>query len=114
MALNINNSLGDVKAHVRPVAQEIDERWDMYNIWGMGGSQDHLLGLALDFMLYSRDGSGIRTQAGNEIAAHFVKDADRLNVSYVIWRQRIWNPSRDPAGASWDNWRRMEDRGDPT
>lgn len=114
MALNINNSLGAVKEHVRPVAEEIDERWDMYNIWGFGGSQDHLLGLALDFMLYTRDGSSIRTQSGNEIAAWFVTHSDRLNVSYVIWRQRIWNPSRDPAGASWDNWRRMEDRGSPT
>lgn len=114
MALNINNSLGDVKPHVRPVAEEIDERWDMYNIWGTGGTQDHTLGLALDFMLYTRDGSSIRTQAGNEIAAWFVTHADRLNVSYVIWRQRIWNPSRDPAGASWENWRRMEDRGSPT
>lgn len=114
MALDINNSLGAVKAHVRPVAEEIDARWDMYNIWGFGGSQDHLLGLALDFMLYAKDGGGIRTQDGNEIAAWFVKHSDRLNVSYVIWRQRIWNPSRDPAGASWDNWRRMEDRGDPT
>lgn len=114
MPLDINNSLGAVKDHVRPVAAEIDERWDMYNIWGFGGSQDHLKGLALDFMVYTRDGSSIRTQAGNEIAAWFVTHADRLNVSYVIWRQRIWNPSRDPAGASWDNWRRMEDRGDPT
>lgn len=114
MALDINNSLGAVKAHVRPVAQEVDERWDMYNIWGYGGSQDHLLGLALDFMLYSKDGKSIRTEVGNQIAALMVKDAARLNISYVIWRQRIWNPSRDPAGASWENWRRMEDRGDPT
>lgn len=114
MALNIDNSLGDVKPHVRPVAEEIDARWDMYNIWGVGGSQDHLLGLALDFMLYTRDGNSIRTQEGNEIAAYFVQNSNRLNVSYVIWRQRIWNPSRDPQGASWDNWRRMEDRGDPT
>lgn len=114
MVLNINNELGAVKAHVRPVAEEIDAHWDMYNIWGFGGSQDHLLGLALDFMLYTRDGNSIRTQDGNEIAAWFVKHSTRLNVSYVIWRQRIWNPSRDPAGASWDNWRRMEDRGNPT
>lgn len=114
MALNIDNSLGDVKAHVRPVAQEVDERWDMYNIWGFGGTQDHLLGLALDFMLYTRDGNSIRTDVGNQIAAFMVKDSVRLNISYVIWRQRIWNPSRDPANAPWSEWRLMEDRGDPT
>jgi LysM repeat protein len=114
MALDIDSAIGAVKAHVRPVAHEIADRWTMYNIWGLGGTQDHLLGLALDFMVYSSDGNSIRTQVGNEIAAWFVKHSDRLNVSYVIWRQRIWNPSRDPAGASWDNWRRMEDRGDPT
>lgn len=114
MALNIDNSIGNVKPHVRPVAEEIDAKWDMYVIYGTGGTQDHTLGLALDFMLYTRDGRSIRTEVGNEIAAWFVTHSNRLNVSYVIWRQRIWNPSRDPAGASWDNWRRMEDRGDPT
>ncbi len=114
MALNIDNSLGDVKPWVRPVAQEVDERWDLYTIYGTGGSQDHALGLALDFMLYTRDEQNIRTDVGNQIAALMVKDYKRLNISYVIWRQRIWNPFRDPLNSPWENWRQMEDRGDPT
>lgn len=36
-----------------------------------------------------------------------------LNLKYVIWGQRIWNPSRDDV-APWDKWRAMEDRGDIT
>lgn len=36
-----------------------------------------------------------------------------LNLKYVIWGQRIWNPSRDSVGP-WTGWRGMEDRGDVT
>jgi hypothetical protein len=36
-----------------------------------------------------------------------------LNLKYVIWGQRIWNPSQDKVGP-WTGWRGMEDRGDVT
>jgi len=36
-----------------------------------------------------------------------------LNLKYVIWGQRIWNPSEDSV-ATWTSWRAMEDRGDVT
>jgi hypothetical protein len=35
--------------------------------------------------------------------------ASANNVKYVIWGQKIWNPSRDKVTA-WKNWRTMEDR----
>lgn len=38
---------------------------------------------------------------------------EALNVKYIIWGQRIWNPSQDKA-ADWTSWRGMEDRGDIT
>jgi hypothetical protein len=30
---------------------------------------------------------------GDNLAAYFVRNADRLGVMYVIWFQRIWLPS---------------------
>ena len=36
-----------------------------------------------------------------------------LNLKYVIWGQKIWNPSQDSVKA-WTSWRTMEDRGDIT
>jgi len=36
-----------------------------------------------------------------------------LNLKYVIWGQKIWNPSVDGV-MSWSSWRTMEDRGDIT
>ncbi|EQL27687.1 hypothetical protein BDFG_09519 [Blastomyces dermatitidis ATCC 26199] len=37
-----------------------------------------------------------------------------LNVMYVIWGQKIWNPSNGEAPTAWENWRDMEDRGSVT
>ena len=36
-----------------------------------------------------------------------------LNLKYIIWGQKIWNPSRDAVGP-WTGWRGMEDRGSIT
>jgi hypothetical protein len=36
-----------------------------------------------------------------------------LNLKYIIWGQKIWNPSQDGVKA-WTSWRTMEDRGDLT
>lgn len=69
---------------------------------------DHPSGHALDFMIPSpTSASGIAL--GNAIAAHLQNSAGRLGVSYVIWRQRIWNVSRSREG-----WRDMADRGSAT
>lgn len=36
-----------------------------------------------------------------------------LDLKYVIYGQKIWNPSQDSVKA-WTSWRPMEDRGDVT
>lgn len=36
-----------------------------------------------------------------------------LNLKYVIWGQKIWNPSQDSV-MPWSQWRDMEDRGSIT
>lgn len=62
------------------------------------GTSDHYTGGAVDIM--------IADSTGDRIAEYLIKNSDALNVKYVIWKQRIWNP-----GSGWSS---MEDRGSPT
>lgn len=62
------------------------------------GSSDHYTGGAVDIM--------ITGATGDRIADYLIKNSSALNVKYVIWEQRIWNP-----GSGWSS---MEDRGSPT
>ncbi|MBE1535742.1 hypothetical protein [Actinomadura algeriensis] len=73
--------------------------------------QDHGDGRACDFMETTggRTPSASALRHGDQVAAYTVANARRLGVSYVIWRQRIWNIARAGEG-----WRPMEDRGSLT
>jgi hypothetical protein len=53
--------------------------------------------------------------SGREIAEWVMNHREELNLKYVIWGQKIWNPSQDSVG-NWTtaSWRSMEDRGDVT
>ena len=62
------------------------------------GSSDHYTGEAVDIM--------ITGSTGDRIAEYLIKNQGALNVKYVIWEQRIWNP-----GSGWES---MSDRGSPT
>lgn len=50
--------------------------------------------------------------SGREIAEWVMNNRASLNLKYVIWGQRIWNPS--DGVKPWTSWRTMEDRGDIT
>lgn len=73
---------------------------DMTNIGGYraGDPGDHGSGKAVDIMV-----TGSR---GDQVAAWLQQNAGRLNITYIIWKQRIWHP-----GGSWES---MSDRGDAT
>ena len=43
---------------------------------------------------------------GDAIAAYLQQNAGRLNIKYLIWKQRYWQPGSD--------WRMMSDRGSAT
>ncbi|GKT51468.1 uncharacterized protein ColSpa_11649 [Colletotrichum spaethianum] len=75
------------------------------------GTSDHCCGKATDMMC--SDGGGVPTVSGKEIAEWVMNNRNALNLKYVIWGQRIWNPSQDSV-KSWSSWRSMEDRGDFT
>ncbi|CAG8663655.1 13361_t:CDS:2, partial [Acaulospora colombiana] len=56
---------------------------------------------------------GVKTTSGKAIAEWIMLNRKALNLKYVIWGQKIWNPSRDSV-KSWSKWRPMEDRGSIT
>lgn len=101
---NVVTNIGPVQAHVRPVAEEVAQRWVLYFVWGAPGkgTGDHAEGLALDFMTYEH-GDGVddpgprRDGVGNAIAAYVLENRVRLNVEYVIWNRRIASALSQPA-----------------
>ncbi|MGW4801560.1 coiled-coil domain-containing protein [Nonomuraea sp. NPDC004297] len=95
------------------VKKLVSERFDVphgigcYRAIQDGG--EHPLGRACDFML-SRGGafpSADEQRRGDQIAEWVIKNARRLGIMYVIYRQRIWHVR---TGA----WRTMSDRGGNT
>ncbi|MCA2228401.1 coiled-coil domain-containing protein [Nonomuraea aurantiaca] len=103
----------NITPRMRLVKTLVKERFSVPNGIGCyraiqdGG--EHPLGRACDFML-SRGGSmptAAEVARGNEIAAWAIKNAKRLGIMYIIYRQRIWHAR---TGA----WRTMSDRGGTT
>lgn len=76
---------------------------------GAGDPQDHGVGRACDFMesTAGRMPSAGARRHGDQVAAYAIGNARRLGISYVIWRQHIWN-------VRGGGWRPMEDRGSLT
>ncbi|WP_245641830.1 coiled-coil domain-containing protein [Nonomuraea candida] len=103
----------NITPRMRLVKQLIQERFEVpYGIGCYRAIQDggeHPLGRACDFML-SRGGaypSEAEMRRGDEIAAWAIKNARRLGIMYVIFRQRIWHVRTGV-------WRPMSDRGGNT
>ncbi|WP_067820000.1 C40 family peptidase [Actinomadura kijaniata] len=103
----------NITATMGAVVQELDQRYGPFPTIGCyrsgAGAQDHALGRACDFMVTTigRMPSESRRQLGDAVASYTVANARRLNISYVIWKQQIWNIQRP-------GWRAMNDRGNIT
>ncbi|MGP3931758.1 coiled-coil domain-containing protein [Nonomuraea sp. KM88] len=102
-----------ITPRMRLVRKLIQDRFDVpYGIGCFRAIQDggeHPLGRACDFML-SRGGampSAAELERGDQIAKWAIKNAKRLGIMYVIYRQRIWH-------ATSGTWRTMSDRGGTT
>ena len=82
------------------VCSAVDSVFHLGSIGGFrANAGEHSTGQAVDLMISGRS-------QGDAVAAFVMAHASELNVKYVIWRQRYWEP-----GGSWEP---MEDRGSPT
>lgn len=95
-------NLGPVKPWVAKAADVMGSRFGIKTVYGFGqrsNVSDHPKGLALDFMC--------GRSAGDRLAAFAVANHKALNITYIIWRQRIWSINNK-------GWKQMEDRGSVT
>ena len=91
---------GSWDPHVRPVVQEVAERFGVSTVLTRPGHSP-TQGRAADFMVHSDRAKG------DAVAQYVIDNAARFRVEYVIWRQRIYMVSSG-------SWRAMADRGSPT
>ncbi|GLZ06841.1 hypothetical protein Acsp03_43070 [Actinomadura sp. NBRC 104412] len=98
---------------MRDLVMEIDTRFGPFPTIGCFRSgtdaQDHAHGKACDFMesVGGRMPSASAMRHGDQVAQYAISNARRLGVSYVIWKQHIWN-------VRGGGWRPMADRGSLT
>lgn len=83
------------------------------NIYGWRSSSsyssDHPNGRAVDIMIPKYKSSSTMVDYGWTIAKDFQANAKAYNVSYIIYRQKLWNAAYPDRG-----WRTMENRGSDT
>lgn len=86
--------------HVRPVVQEVAERYGVSTVLTRPGHSP-TQGRAADFMVYTDQAKG------DGVAQYVIDNAARFGVEYVIWQQRIYIVSSG-------SWQPMADRGSAT
>lgn len=86
--------------HVRPVVEELTERFDVSTVYTRAGHSP-TQGRAADFMVHDDRAKG------DALTQYVIDNAARFRVEYVIWQQRIYMVSSGM-------WRAMEDRGSAT
>ena len=93
-----------LKPHVAEYKERVGAQYgvDSYSLYRPGDPGDHGKGLAVDFMV------PVNSQQGDDIANYSVNNMTDNNISYVIWKQKIYG--------DWTNgqWKQMEDRGGVT
>lgn len=103
----VSSRLGDVPAATRSIAKEIYDAaqkagHDIWFMWGMGTSQEHRTGRALDLMVRSNS-------AGDWVRNYIWSNRKRLRLIHVIWEQHITSTVTRPGVRV-----KMADRGNPT
>ena len=99
-------SLGPVKPHLASMVAEVGPAFGFTTVGGWRANardpNGHPSGLAADLMTSS-------VAQGDAAAEYLIANAARLNVDYILWRQRSWSVARADEG-----WRPMADRGNAT
>lgn len=104
---SVSARMGNVRPETKAIAQEIYEAakkagHDVWYIWGMGTSQEHRTGLAMDLMVRNN-------AAGDWVRNYIWNNRARLRLRHVIWEQHITSTTVRPGVRV-----RMADRGNPT
>lgn len=90
MAYNLPN----VQPPVVAAANEIGGQFAIKTIGGWRAHDqfpDHPSGLALDFMINNMPNGH---DVGDQVAQYLIANARRLQLKYLIWNGRSWNPTR--------------------
>lgn len=107
-ALNKGYSSGLERTNpsIQRIAADVWERFPEIRTqygWRRDVTPDHPAGRAVDVMIPNyRNNKAL----GNAVAEYYRKHARALNISYIIWDQKIWSVARDREG-----WRAMASRG---
>lgn len=104
---HVSSRLGNVKPETRALAKEVYEAakaagHDIWFIWGMGTSEEHKTGNALDLMVKNE-------AAGDWVRDYLWANRARLRVRHIIWEQHITSTVVQPGVR-----RKMADRGNST
>lgn len=104
---DVSKRIGSVEAATKSAAQEIYEAakkagHEIWFIWGIGTSEEHRTGRALDLMVHNE-------AAGDWVRNYIWNNRKRLRLRHVIWEQHITSTVVSPGER-----RKMEDRGNPT
>lgn len=104
---HVTSRLGNVQPATRQIATELYEisranYHEIWFMWGIGASQEHRTGRALDLMVRNKAG-------GDFIRSYQWANRSRLRLHHVIWWQRITSTTHRPGVVVL-----MNDRGNPT
>jgi len=85
-------TLGAVKPHVEKAAYDIGPRFAIKTVYGWAtGSFDHPKGLALDFMINTRNFSDETGKAaGIALNSFVISNASVYNITYTIWYRQYY------------------------
>jgi len=107
------SGISQLNANAKAVVQHVLDAYPkIRTIYGWRASSDyssdHPNGRAVDIMLANWS-DPVMTEYGWQIARDFAANAGTYKVTYIIYRQSVWNASYPERG-----WRPMEDRGSIT
>lgn len=102
-----SSKLGSIQPATKSVAKEVFDAakaagHEIWFMWGMGSSQEHRTGRALDLMVRNE-------AAGDWIRNYLWNNRKRLRLQHVIWEQHITSTVTQPGVR-----RKMPDRGNST
>lgn len=101
--------LSGLTEHTAKMKIALGEKFDIdhYSLYRQGDPEDHGVGRAVDYMVYTDEAKG------DEIAQYLTEHIRDLDVKYIIWKQKFYMPVRNIYGPA-NTWNDMPDSGSIT